>query len=184
MGHILVYKNALVKYFSFNNNFKITKIVVDDRIIHKRELKNIDKYDTIDIEYLFNNKVYNIVYSKFLPFEKYTFPIYNELVLLKKGPFDITDESIILLTFKTDTNKELIQIWECNEHIVLDIFRRYSGPNGNFYKDKEDYFNNDDYKSFMKKYYLTKINEFLNITHNNFNVNIELLYSDGNIIEM
>uniref|UniRef100_A0A6C0IVJ9 Uncharacterized protein n=1 Tax=viral metagenome TaxID=1070528 RepID=A0A6C0IVJ9_9ZZZZ len=154
LGNLTMYYDRLYKYFTVNNRYIITQIIQD-----KREINYIprDNKSLVEIYYNYNNKNYINIYKSSIQF-----PPYKNLT---SNPFDITDDSIILITMDPLQNIDDIKI--------LDLIKQLSGPKGNFYKDTENQIGKEDIILYLNK----KLN--YNIALNTY---IKIMYSDGNTL--
>ena len=124
-------KNISAEGISGSNSVKV--ILNGNRVESSKFLDyfNEDRYKTIEIEYIVNNKTYSIIYTNINKYSNLGFPIYNDDETKKKGPFSKSDDSIVFASLH-DNGKEI----EFNEpDILVNILKKYSGPKGNFYTD-------------------------------------------------
>ena len=154
IGNIGIYYNKLYDYMNIDNKYIITTIVKNYKTI---DYIPRDNKGSVEIYYNYNKKNYINIYKNTI-----LFPPYKDLT---SKPFDITDESIILVTMDPLQNVDDIKI--------LDLIKQLSGPKGNFYKDTENHI--------WKKDIIFIINKTLN-----YNIqqtcNIEIMYSDGDTL--
>ena len=152
LGNIGIYYNKLYDYMNIDNKYIITKIIKNNEIIDYIPKNN---KDSLEIHYKYNNRQYINFYKNNI-----VFPLYKELNL---KPFDITDESIILITMNPLNNVDDIKI--------LDLIKQLSGPKGNFYKDTNNQISKNDIILYLNK----TLNFYISI-----HTSIEIMYSDGN----
>jgi len=168
---ILIKKiNILIDKLAINNSEKI-KLIVDNNSVYnslndlKKKTKYKDtKYKSILIKYFINKKEFYIVYSNCY-IDDIKFPIYTYNELEKKNAFDQTDEDIILVEIETSDN-----IDDKIKLEILKIIKKFSGPKGTFYEDKNLIIKKNDIINY--------INNILNIELN-LNTNLKLIYSTG-----
>ena len=154
LGNIAIYYNKLYNYMNIDNKYIITKIIKNNEIIDYIPKNN---KGSVEIYYNYNNRQYINIYKNNIQF-----PPYKDLTL---KPFNITDESIILITMNPSNNIDSIQI--------LHLIKQLSGPKGDFYKDTDNQISKNDMILYLNK----TLNCSILV-----NTYIEIMYSDGNSI--
>jgi hypothetical protein len=175
--HIIKFINYL--YFIYNtyiinNSTYIHDIYIDGIKIYKpynmkRLVQHEDKI--VNIIFYTNNKKYTVLFNKYQKFTE--FPIYKKTDLNNQ----YSDEHIVYIELYDNDNNLIVLNDDILDKILI-IIKKYSGPKGNFYKDKGYYIN-------PESIYLLKNNLFKEIRDlnvNKFLSKIEILYSDGNQI--
>ena len=134
------------------------------------KLKDLSLENDVKISYNFSYKKYFIIFNKKQPFTE--FPIYQTEEFEKKGFADTSDNIIFIELL--DANNEIINLDNNVLDLILLIIKEYSGPKGNFYKDKNLYINKESIY-LLKKYIFTSIYEICDDKIDK----IKILYSDG-----
>ena len=168
IGYGTIYYNQIYDRYIVDNNIKIVKLLLNNKEISESEFTKIKCYEKLEIKYNQMNKMYSIV---LFDNQVNCFPPYLNKEIEKLDSFSITDSSIILVNLiKNDTEEEI----ELDNEKLLEIVKEYSGPKGNFYKDK--IVNFQEYKYKLRKY-------LIKLYDSNFdNHRINIMYSDGNTL--